>query len=117
VVLPVGIMFQPSQRSAFGFTFLLSPPFIMAFNETNDWSVLPDNPWIAVIINFAAYGLILVLLRRACYAHADRRLGRVGADESREAPPESCEILENSEICENSEILDNSEIEGWLAEK
>ena len=98
IILPIGIIFQPSLHSPFGYLFLLSPAMIMAFNETNDWPFRPDNPWIAVVVNFAAYGFILFLLRRACYAHADRRLGRVGVDEASDHRDESFEIPRSSEI-------------------
>jgi len=84
VALPLAIMLNPPHLSGFGFVLLLSPASIMAFNETNDWQSVANLPWVAVILNFAAYGMILMGLRRLCYSHVDRLLGRLDVEEAYE---------------------------------
>ena len=37
---------------------------------------LTQPPWVAVAVNFAGYGTMLLLLRHLCLANADRFLGR-----------------------------------------
>jgi hypothetical protein len=99
-VLLLATVFDQMRRPDSGLIalFLFSPAFIMGFNESNDWAVLAKAPWIAVIVNFTAYGLILVCLRKLCYAHANRLLGRADVDELAEIGPKSAKIPENSEI-------------------
>jgi hypothetical protein len=70
----------------------------MAFNETNDWGALASLPWVAVIVNFAAYGWVSELLRRMCYSYADRLLGREDVDDSLDSRPERSKTPERSEI-------------------
>ena len=107
IVMPLAIMFRPGPgpQSGIGFVFLLSPVSIMAINEDLDWRIVANLPWLAVGLNFAAYGSILVVLRRMCYSHANRLLGRADVDELAEIRPRS------------AEIPDTSEIEGYLVEK
>jgi hypothetical protein len=98
VAMPLGIMFHPARDGGFGFVFLLSPASIMAFNEEGHWGEFGNRAWLAVILNFAAYGLILAWLRKKCYQHADRLLGCLDSEESTAVRPGNAEILQNSEI-------------------
>ncbi len=84
---------------------LLSPVSIMAINEDLEWRTVANHPWLAVTLNFAVYGLILAFLRKLCYSHANRLLGRADVDEMAEIGPRSAEIPESAEI------------EGYLVEK
>ena len=92
VVLPLGILLDPPRGSGFFFMYLLSPASIMAFNEASDLTNLANLPWVAVTVNFAAYGFILARLRKLCYFQADRLLGRMDADDSTEIRPVETEI-------------------------
>jgi hypothetical protein len=99
-VLLLGIIFDQLRHPNSGLIglFLFSPGSIMAFNETNDWGPLVNFPWVAVVVNFAAYGWILGLLRRMCYTRADRLLGRMDAEDASEIQRENSEVPESSQI-------------------
>jgi ABC-type transport system involved in multi-copper enzyme maturation permease subunit len=92
VCMPLAIMFRAaSPDSGIGYSLLLSPASIIAINEEGQWRSLANLPWFAVAVNFAAYGLITLWLRKLCYSRADRLLGRVPIDklpETRGASPE-----------------------------
>ena len=105
VAMPLRIMLDAGPDSGIGFLLLLSPASIIEFNEESGWRSLANYPWVAVSVNFAAYGLILVWLRKLCYSHADRLLGRVNVGEQPDVRAKGIEIVETPEI------------EGWLAEK
>ncbi len=99
IFMPIVIMFDLHPGTAAGFLLLLSPVPIIGINENNDWRSLADCPWTAVIVNFTAYGLIALWLRRKCYAQADRLLGR------------SCEDTPNVPQHPDSHVEESSRIE------
>jgi ABC-type transport system involved in multi-copper enzyme maturation permease subunit len=71
VCMPLAILFRTvPPESGIEFSLLLSPASIMAVNEDGQWRSLANLPWLAVAVNFAAYGLITLWLRRLCYAQA-----------------------------------------------
>lgn len=55
---------------------LLSPATIIGVNESYQLREFGDRPWLAVAVNSAAYGIMLLLLRQVSLANADRFLGR-----------------------------------------
>ncbi|HEY2252658.1 MAG TPA: hypothetical protein VGH74_16405, partial [Planctomycetaceae bacterium] len=98
VFMPIVILLHLQPGSSAGFLLLLSPASIMAINESCEWRSLANCPWTAVAVNFTAYALITLWIRRLCYNHADRLLGRLAVDPSSAAGPESSQIEESSEI-------------------
>jgi ABC-type transport system involved in multi-copper enzyme maturation permease subunit len=60
-----------------GILFLLSPLTVPALNEMNELDSLGHiGPWTLVLLNFALYGTILILLRRHCLTRAEAYLRR-----------------------------------------
>ena len=55
---------------------LASPLSIIMANEES-FREFADAPWVAVVLNFLWYGLLLVLVRWLCLRNVDRLLGRV----------------------------------------
>src|SRR5207247_280285 len=63
-------------RQVLNCSALLSPATIIGFNESVELGTLGSFPWLAVIVNFAGYGGMMLIFRRLSLAHADRWLGR-----------------------------------------
>lgn len=76
IFLPLAITFQPNSSSPLMFLALLSPASIVPVNEFSEMHEFGHSPWVAVVLNFLGYGAMLVLIRFACLANADRFLGR-----------------------------------------
>lgn len=60
--------------------FLTSPATIIPFNEYFELREF-ELPWLAVILNFLLYTLILFVLRALCLSNLDQRLGRAAGDQ------------------------------------
>jgi hypothetical protein len=78
IVMPLDILYQGStgRQEVPRFASLLSPATIIPYNEfewLNDFSTFA---WLPVILNFALYGIVVVVLRWLCMKNADRWLGR-----------------------------------------
>jgi hypothetical protein len=58
---------------------LLGPAAIIPFNEFDDLRELGE-PFIAVLINFACYAVLLAVFRFTCLRNADRWLGRTSGE-------------------------------------
>jgi ABC-type transport system involved in multi-copper enzyme maturation permease subunit len=84
-VIPLGILFPDASRQDNGrlmfWASLTSPASITVLNEFQT-RVLDqfNHPWLAITLNFAAYGALLFVIRRTCLAHADCWLGRSDAE-------------------------------------
>jgi ABC-type transport system involved in multi-copper enzyme maturation permease subunit len=83
VTMPLAIFLRSAgwqHRHLIACTSLLSPAAIVPFNEFDDLREFGE-PWVAVLVNFAFYGLLLLVIRFICLRHADRWLGRTAGDE------------------------------------
>lgn len=77
IYLPLGILFgPPTADSAINFAMLFSPAAILFASESNALHHFSHQPGLAVLLNFAAYAIVLAVIRAACLHNADRWLGR-----------------------------------------
>lgn len=60
---------------------LLSPAAIIPFSEFSALNEMNDTPWLAVVMNFVLYGVVLYLVRRSSLRYAARHLGRAESPE------------------------------------
>jgi ABC-type Na+ efflux pump permease subunit len=68
---------RPRESEAGRYVLLLSPMFVPILNEKHDLDDLDrDAPWMPVLLNFALYGGILLLIRGHCLKRADWYLRR-----------------------------------------
>ena len=55
--------------------YMLSPAWIVPFNEFVALDELRTEPWAAILVNFTWYGAMAVSMRWWCYRHAEGLLG------------------------------------------
>lgn len=60
--------------------YLLSPAFLVIFNEIGLYSVLSPLPYLPVILNTLLYGGLWLLIRHFVLANSDYRLSRLNSD-------------------------------------
>ena len=78
VVMPLGNLLQGwgMRQDVTRWASLLSPAMIIPYNEFEWLREFTDFAWPAVILNFAVYATILIVIRWLCMRNADRWLGR-----------------------------------------
>jgi hypothetical protein len=77
--LPLSILFPGSRMNTpymLQLGRLASPLSIITANEESFRNDFVNAPWLAVMLNFIPYAVVLVLVRWLCLAQADRLLGR-----------------------------------------
>jgi ABC-type transport system involved in multi-copper enzyme maturation permease subunit len=75
IALPLWLSIEINNEPAAQAVAYASPLFLPLITESNDFEKLdPDHPWLPVVANFAAYGLVASAMRRVCLRKADRCL-------------------------------------------
>jgi ABC-type Na+ efflux pump permease subunit len=76
--LPLTILFRGTASVPYvaRLATLSSPLSIIMANENSFRQEFTAAPWVAVILNFLGYGLLLLLVRGLCLRNVDRLLGR-----------------------------------------
>lgn len=78
VILTVSILeiFHLHAPNPLNYAFLLSPISVIPFAEFSDLDDINNTPWLAMVLNFLFYGVILLVIRWVSLSSAARHLGR-----------------------------------------
>ncbi len=76
LLIPIFVMFTTGPEDSLMFLMLASPATIIPFTEFTDLHQIIRPPWLAVVLNFLFYGMMVLLIRGKCLRDASRHLGR-----------------------------------------